>query len=272
MDNNNKPDVVMYDSFLTLLNNGGAEDTISELQDACCVYSVSSFQDRREHEIAIATAPPSRCRLKLFPIYGQADTSGNLPVCTSYFLQKPTILYRIERKNPRYIIWPKNLPCPLCCTTIDRIDADGSGLWDAVHRAVAWSGSFNFTKTQSVIVIDLDDTLINSNNQPFPRAEEMIQNARQVFDRVVIWSHGSPLHVDEYSKPFARYTDLILSTGESKLKSPKNLLSIYNSFPDALIERAVLIDDCASSWTPEYCDMIVPTGPESTKVIIETFL
>lgn len=189
--------------------------------------------------------------------------SGIKPQYTTYTFGEKTPIYSIEENGPRYVIWPCDEPLTICATYLDRIQA--CDLYQALQRAKAWA--FNITQLKSIVVFDLDETLISSTGEPLNYSYRVLERARSIYDIMVLYSHGSNLHVDEHLVKFQNaYTDnnrplfdLILSKSQNDHRSSKNLLYIYNFFPNIRFKRAVLIDDSLYNWTPEYNNIIVPS-------------
>lgn len=180
---------------------------------------------------------------------------------TTYQFAGKQPMYRIEEKGPRYVIWNESDPLVLCATIAVRVS--DVGLFDACLRATKWATPI--TKECSVAVFDLDDTLIDKHNKKFEYADELLQSARSAHDLVVLYSHGSHLHVDEHKLLFHPHAfDQTLSSDSEADICPKNLLHLYNYFPGIRFSFAVLIDDSVFNWTPEYDIMLIPNGVQRT--------
>lgn len=202
----------------------------------------------------------------LTPFYDNARNceSGIRPHLTSYFFAKSMPLYRIAQRAPRYVIWTRTDPLTICATYVDRV-AFGD-LYGAVCRARQWS--YDIRTVASIIVFDLDRTLINDRDELLVGALDALTYARQSYDYVVLWSHGSPLHVDESVSMLQRSLherghqssifDLVLCNEFEAERSNKNLLYLYNFFTDCTFGRAILVDDSVYNWTPEYDRIILP--------------
>nr|WOJ45386.1 38K protein [Apis mellifera nudivirus] len=205
----------------------------------------------------------------LAPTYNNTrwHESGSSAHLTSYHFAQPTPLYRILQKAPRYVIWTRTDPLTVCATCIDRVTY--SDLYGAVCRAKQWAHEIH--NYMSIIVFDLDLTLINENDELLVGAIDALLYARQSYDYVVLWSHGSPSHVDisvnliqrELYKRASTKTifDLVLSNEIPDKVSNKNLLHLYNFFTDCIFNRATLVDDSIYNWTPEYDRIIIPNSP-----------
>jgi hypothetical protein len=122
-----------------------------------------------------------------------------------------------------------------------------------------WSRKYQPAKLVSVCVIDMDDVLIDETSRLYDGASDFIKIINSMFDKVILWSHGSLLHVDEHSNEILKSGgkfDLIL--GRQETCASKNLLHLYNTFTQEQIKFAVLIDDTPCNYTPEYNLLIVP--------------
>lgn len=208
--------------------------------------------------------------------------SGIKPQYTSYNIKNNTPIYTIEQNGPRYIIWPQNDVLTVCATYIDRIN--DYQLYQACIRARQWAA--NIMKFKSIIVFDLDLTLIDDDGRKLKYSDDLLQLAREKYDYLVLYSHGSHLHVDEHIQQFENWHsensicsqttssttnssnngklfDLILSNSDHNARSNKNLLFLYNYFPNTRFTKAILVDDSLYNWTPEYTDFIVPAPQTS---------
>lgn len=228
-------------------------------------------------------------------------------------------LYSIDRRRARYVLWPKDLPLTVCATCIEFLPTAAHTLPMALARAHEWAKNFFITSSpspssssspfyKSIIVFDLDSTLIDPRDKIYDSCLRLLRVARQLYDYVVIWSHGSTLHVHKQvnnierrmyilsieedaekgvadggsgsdsggsvvscssttaaaaaaaaeAAAAANFCDLVLSYDRSTgNKSFKNLLSLYNYFPNCKFDIAVLVDDSPFNWTPEYSKFIV---------------
>lgn len=202
--------------------------------------------------------------VQLEPHYDPCIGHGVRPNVTSYTFTRRMPMYRVAERAPRYVIWTESDPLPVCATVVARTDV--YGLSDSVRAAADWSSNMSIMKTATVAVFDLDRTLIDDEDRLLDGTVTVLEHARTAFDTVVLWSHGSPLHVDkqvsELEKHGVRF-DLVLSNAEGIKKSCKNLLYLYNHFVDTYFTKAVLVDDSVFNWTPEYTHCVVPTSTES---------
>lgn len=234
------------------------------------VYTVT---DKHQERVTITLEPHYYKYLK--------RESGSRPIYTSYWFDEAQPLYRIVQATPRYIIWTYDDPLTVCGTVIDRLTAvtTESREWTviefnrAVRRATEWS--HRITHQYSVAVFDLDKTLINREGRIYSHALEMLQQSKRLYDKLVLWSHGSPLHVDTYVARLQEKLggknifDLVLSHRDDyEHEANKNLLHLYNYFPSCCFYRAVLIDDSPYNWTPEYSSLIIPRYSETTKHLL----
>nr|AHW98243.1 38K protein [Nilaparvata lugens endogenous nudivirus] len=218
--------------------------------------------------------------VKLKPHFNQRLTIGTNINVTSYFFNNDIDMYRIQNNRPRYVLWEKDVPSPVCATYMDRTDV--YNLFGALRRAIDWARAMPLAndRHESVVVFDLDRTLIDDNNDIMPGVSQSLQLARRNYDKIVLWSHGSSLHVDEHvcklrdaieemNRDSCFENDLnfnlfdhVMSNNaigtEEHAQSCKNLLHLYNYFPSMRFNRAVLVDDSLYNWTPEYTEMLVP--------------
>lgn len=171
-----------------------------------------------------------------------------------------------KRASAKFIHCPDQLPRCLLSQTNESLDISTTQIIitdsitaSTLNQISRWKQKFTPCKTVSVCVIDMDDVLIDNENKLYKGAAHFIQNVNAIFDKTVLWSHGSSLHVDEYSNDILREGgkfDLILSR-QHKCSS-KNLLHLYNIFSNEQIKFAVLIDDTPYNYTDEYNLLIVP--------------
>lgn len=204
----------------------------------------------------------------LDPVFNQSMSkrSGIKPHYTSYCFDEKIPLYRTQYRAPRYVVWTTTDNLTICATHVDRIDI--VGMHDAYRKAKAWA-SAPITQAVSIIVFDLDETLIDRDSKKLEYADELLVCARSIYNKVVLYSHGSSLHVDECSAKFdIAAFDLVLSNDSLSPVCNKNLLSLYNYFPNTIFTKATLVDDSLYNWTPEYDKLIVPYKLSSVKHVI----
>lgn len=187
-------------------------------------------------------------------------SSGVKPQCTTYDFDHKIPIYNIMENGPRYVIWTMNDPLTVCATCVHRITPNQ--VHEAVAKAIRWA--YNITMEKSIVVFDLDETLIDKQGNILNFAVELLALARRRYNLVVLYSHGSSLHVDDHvvkllNRRCNAYTfDLILSNNMVDKLCQKNLLHLYNYFPNVRFSSATLIDDSLYNWTPEYTKLIVP--------------
>jgi len=195
-------------------------------------------------------------------------------VSTTYHLPKSGVkMYNIQDKAPRFLLWlDTDMHEPnVCCTAMYKCSNIGQ-LPIAIRVASDWARRYTIIpscglRNLRVVVLDLDQTLIDDN----PIACKLLKNyknvlntAREHYDFIVLWSHGSSLHVNNHVAQLGFNFDLILNEDESLrgnkyVQNCKNLLNIYNRIStDCRIVYAVLVDDSPYNWTPEYDALVVP--------------
>ncbi|ABO45334.1 unknown [Gryllus bimaculatus nudivirus] len=210
---------------------------------------------------------------------------GEQPQDTSYVLTKNTKFYNIKDTVPRYVIWPKYKILTVNCTILHRIENELEFL-NALKKAETWCRNISEETSltvnddddlKSVIVYDLDETLFTSRDELIPGSLKNLQISRNLFDIVILWSHGSSEHVerllDILNKELKNFKfDLILKNENGH--SPKNLLSLYRYFPNVRFhpQKCYLIDDSLENYTPEYSNVIVPVNLKSTNDIFPTLV
>lgn len=255
MEDHTKPDLLIHSMYIDALKNYHLSDVFNviSINDLKCVTS------KFKNVYAITDTYVAPIELTLRPFYTPTLNSGIEPAATSYTFDRPTNIYKIERNLPRYIIWTKNDPLLVCGTIVDRIDH--WELYESCQRAKDWAYTINHFK--SIAVFDLDKTLITDECVKIPESERLLTYAKREYDYVVLWSHGSGLHVDEQLEEFrvanttgADIFDLVIKTADTK--SPKNLMYLYNHFPYVKFTKSVLVDDLVANWTPEYDKFLVP--------------
>lgn len=207
-----------------------------------------------------------------FKFYSQPGISDEAHH-TSYNLIRSTKPKSINLLTPRYVIWTLHDPLPISATVVDRIKDDfDDNLFSAIKRAKKWSKNYMNMEEISVIVFDLDDTLINEDNKFFKGVKEVLEIAKNKYDKLVLWSHGSSAHVENNElllnklKPMF---DLVLSNQTHK--SPKNLLHLYTKsvFENCYFGKAVLVDDCLYNFCHEYTKIIVPHVKKNVLKILD---
>lgn len=240
------------------------------------VYGLNDLTVRVDTPVVgVTDALVAELRVILEPYYASKleKRSGMEPRMTSYWFDEPMPLYSIEQNGPRYVIWTRDDPLTVCATYVDRVERES--LYEAVERAKQWY--YPVYDEYSVIVFDLDDTLIDSRLRVYDRAQTMLEHAKRVYDRVVLWSHGTAPHVEEFAQRFADDSvhgeslfDLVLCYGgEPDRRANKSLLHLYNFMPNCRFVKATLVDDSISNWTPEYTKAIVPSYRQSCRLALQ---
>lgn len=271
------PDLIVFPSFVNviidqcgrLLSSHYNIIHVSRLpiDDALCIPWVLSERCAK------------RMQLTLAAFFKQSVKSGKQPSRTSYTFPNGERMYNVLRRAPRYAIWHKTAPLNICCTYVYRVQLED--VYEAIEHALNWSISMRLIEPisplhyKTVVVFDLDNTLIDNKCKRFRGANKVLRAARSRFDYVVLWSHGSALHVDENIQNFPDgIFDLCLSNDKLKdAVAPKNLLYLYNHFQNCRFSNlAVLVDDSVFNWTPEYTDMIVPNNCRSILPALDLFL
>lgn len=267
-----KPDLIVHPLYQKSIKS-------YNLDDAFNVLDLNDLIVNTEFEPKYIT-PHGACSLQNVRLANYYSSklqcrSGIKPEYTSYSIKDHTPIYTISQNGPRYVIWPQKTPLTVCATYCDRID--DYELYVACMRAKTWSK--DIMSTQSIIVFDLDMTLIDDDGNKLENADQLLQMARLKYDYVVLYSHGSNLHVDEHVQQFenwhsehstsrdhhAQLFNLILSNNsDNGIRSNKNLLYLYNYFPNTRFSHAVLVDDSLYNWTPEYNEFIVPATPTTS--------
>ena len=206
---------------------------------------------------------PCYINLDLASCYSQKPRTGDYNNVTSYFSSTKFTYYKLDDRRPRYLIWPLNITSPINTTYIDRVDF--YDLLDAFQRSIDWSllwyrNSVSNVQLASIAVIDLDSTCIKHiDNSKIEAIDETLLFLREKFDILVLWSHGSPAHVEpEFFGLDGTLFDLILCNEARSQKGPKNLLFLYNFFPKVRFSKAVLLDDLKENATPEYSMVVIP--------------
>lgn len=253
-----KPDLIIHPDYYDIIK----QHNLSFYFNILSLNDLTINSDFLSHMVTDDECAQMTINLKPFYFENLKCISGIEPAATSYWFDEEIPLYNIEQNGPRYVIWTKNDPLTICCTVIDRVEY--FELYDAIQRAKDWS--FTITEEKSIIVFDLDRTLIDDDCNKLKYADKILEYARKTYDLVILWSHGSPLHVDDNVSKFVRISsygdklfDLILRySGPPSVKANKNLLYIYNYFPNCRFTKSTLVDDSIFNWTPEYNKLIIP--------------
>lgn len=249
-----RPDLVVHPLFYRYVReNADVRDSF----DTVAEPSRLTYSDDVTASVVLDGGAVTAMRVELEPYYTTptVGVGANADV-TTYTLARSTPMYRVVERAPRYVIWTSDDALTVCATVVARTEA--YGLAGAVRAAVDWARNISITRNASVAVFDLDRTLVDDDDRILDGALSALEQARVTFDRVILWSHGSPLHVDRHVAELGFRFDLVLSNDGAERKSAKNLLHLYNYFVDAYFTRAVLIDDSVFNWTPEYTHCVVP--------------
>lgn len=183
--------------------------------------------------------------------------------------QSGTKMYNVVDKAPRFLLWLDNTyEHDVCCTAMykcSNITRLPIGVAKAIHWARKYASVSDYAiRNLSVVVFDLDQTLIDDNRNDckiLDNCKHVLSTAREHYDFIVLWSHGSSLHVNTYVSRLNFTFDLVLSSNDygKNAINCKNLLHLYNYISvDYRITYAILIDDSPYNWTPEYDMLIVP--------------
>lgn len=270
-----KPDLIVHPIYYKSILEYNLHETFNVLQLSDLTLNLD-FQPKMVRSTGVY--PLTNVKLDNFYSSKLVKLSGMKPEYTSYSIKDQTPIYTIEQNGPRYVIWTKDSPLTVCATYIDRIyDYE---LYASCVRAKLWAASTNIMASRSIIVFDLDSTLIDDNGKKLQYADQVLNLARQKYDYMILYSHGSHLHVDEHVQQFENWHsenyiqnggdsadqqlfNLILSNGTHGIRANKNLLYLYNYFPNIRFSSAVLVDDSLYNWTPEYTEFIVPATTTS---------
>lgn len=251
------------------------------------LYKLNGIKYESKNAILITDEKVCEISLSLEPTFVQdTKTSGGVPSKTSYTFTKSINMFTFDRRKPRYIIWPVGELIPFSATFVDRINSIGE-IGEAIERAIGWSCKYNHTlQRNSVIVFDLDKTLISRDDKIFDNVDKLLLYARKHFDKMILWSHGTDLHVDRFVYKFEnKYAnsikfkngdsilnlfDLKLTKKETDKEASKNLLHLYNYFYNVTFDKsvAILVDDSPFNWTPEYSSLIVPYKLTNAQLIM----
>lgn len=183
--------------------------------------------------------------------------SGTRTTQTTWELNEAVPAFRVFDRAPRLVLWKRGEPLTVCSTETMRLDS-AQDLPDAMNRAMQWATRHRVTQERTLAVFDLDETLIDCELRILPGAIKLLRAARKRYDIVVLYSHGSPLHVSEAAARIRVPLDLVLSNSENEARCQKNLLQLYNYFPNTIFTRATLVDDSMYNWAPEYTRMLIP--------------
>ena len=131
------------------------------------------------------------------------------------------------------------------------------------HLNIIVQQQTNFFATSSavctVIVFDLDDTLIDDKNQPLvSNLAEFIDHTRTIFDYVVLWSHGTCEHVHSNLKMYKlqKSFDLVISRNYNENTKNKSIglvfKELHKKFNISQISMCALVDDLKDNFNEDY--------------------
>lgn len=190
-----------------------------------------------------------------FNIYKKEGIS-TFPHYTTFNITTNQIPQKCNFLAPRYLLWTVDDPLTVSTTIVNRTKSENLG--SAIENALSWAEHFQNLKECSVIVFDLDETLIDSKCNIYKGAVDLLKHARERYDIMVLWSHGSAVHVEDNLKKLDIGFDIVLTN--QLHKSAKNLLHLYNykKFRNQIFYKAVLVDDSLYNFCQEYTKVIVP--------------
>lgn len=139
---------------------------------------------------------------------------------------------------------------------------DYSSLASAIHRKTIFVSRINKPNLPvSVIVFDLDETLIDTNGQLLTTTtKKQLKRMRAIFDYVVLWSHGCNRHVDNIlltvMGDFRKIFDLTISRCIGDPVSNKGMGLVFRRLNEMYgiseISFCVLVDDQAQNYVGDY--------------------
>jgi len=120
---------------------------------------------------------------------------------------------------------------------------------------------------ESVIVFDLDDTLIDESNKPLiPNIKSFINNVSKLFTYVVLWSHGTCEHVHRNLKKhdLEKVFNLVISRTYEEQTANKSFAFVFRElnkrYRVTSVTITALVDDLPANYTQDYDYYIqVPT-------------
>lgn len=158
------------------------------------------------------------------------------------------------------------------------IDEDGKISNDQMEMIFSQTRRFKTSLSASVLVFDLDDTIIDEDGTVF--SDDLypaINRLRSLFDFIGIWSHGTTNHVFKYvekihEKYNVSFDFVITREDEVKNKPMGRVLEILNrKFGIGKIKLSCLVDDKKSSYEDDYSVFIHLTRkPKSFLEISDT--
>lgn len=127
---------------------------------------------------------------------------------------------------------------------------------------------YNNQVFKSLCVFDLDRVLIDDDYKIFKHSKKLIDCAKTYYDICVLWSHGNLEHVDLSKKEYKNVFIFDKTYSSEGLYHPKNLMRLYQDYPNVQFNKTLLIDDLWTNYAPEYNDYILVNS--DTKNIIKT--
>lgn len=261
-----KPDLFVLDEFYPLILNFK-----SKLEMYVNLLKISDIYIERNRPIAILNEHIKDWEVELTPYYKQTKETGTNPDCTAYYFEKPMIAYHIPNLKPRYVLWNKTDYVPICATVVHRIEI--YQIYDCIEKIIDWALCFNLNKNLKIAVFDLDLTLIDDDGIKYKGSDYVLENFKNYFDKLILYSHGGALHVHDNVTKFETKFDLVLNNEVGRRTAPKNVLHIYNYINEGLFTDAWLIDDSLFNYCPEYTKVITPKTKNIEKIVdlLKTF-
>lgn len=248
----NKPDLLIHSWYAKSMSNYNLDTFFNILTLTKCAQHICLVTDKGSKKLVKAKQTP-------FFTASEIKRSGLKPQYTTFNITKETRIRGVQQRGPRYVVWPKNEILTESATFVDRVDE--YELYEASERAKTWAIANQIHYHQSLIVFDLDETLIDSDGRPYQHVDKVLHAAKQAYDKVVLYSHGSHLHVYEHLAELKRGADnfdLILSNNGVDKKTAKNMLNLYTYFPNIRFTKATLVDDSMYNITKEYTNILIP--------------
>lgn len=269
---NNKPLLVMPKQYFDIFKRMHSP---IKLQVYSFFGQVLSCEDVTGENVMAILVTDTEIRpetIKLDYYFSHNQVSGNACSFDNFSTTAPVpkngqLMTSNELRQPRFVIWPEGTVSGVNATCVYRCKSLESFPY-ALQQSIQWATLYNngppcLIKNLSIVVFDLDRTLVYSDEfpkcGPLPNYELILKMARQHFDLVMLWSHGGTIHVHEQLKAIDFEFDLVLCLDENTESTCKSLLHIYNHLPANIrFKFAMLFDDSAYNWTPEYNCMIIP--------------
>lgn len=222
---------------------------------------VADTNDYLKHEIA-ANKP-----IKLNYEYKISENLTHKTSCTSGKLKKRTS--PDLPTTPRLIIWTVDDPLLISGTWVYRCPEDCLPP-DSIFNNL---DQFRFTKSGSCVIFDLDDTLIRSDSSLIPGMLDLLLAARRKYNYVVLWSHGSDLHViDHVLNEVGFEFDYVIYRNKDTKNAPKNPFYLYALIKNYQFTSFTLVDDLIENATDGYDEMYIPILDTNLTAIIPAFI